>query len=648
MKNIRKKTLSFFLCMIMLLSGMAVPVNADESNYITDGTERYDTLNDALASSDADILEVVGTVTETAEVFVDRDLTLTGNGCLQAEIINEGAELRLGDGSIGPEINGSIYVTNGHLVISKGVSVSADSGDAVTLEGHDTTAEMDSAVITAEGPGQSGIYATGGATLVSVTNMTIQGGATAITAEDNANIGQIDGGEYISSGGEAALLIRDGAFAEQIVSGQFTAMEGSALSLYNEAQINKISGGVFEGTPDAVYEGEESDIGMITGGFFRGIENGLFSSSGIGRITGGTFIGTTGCGYRQESHLENGSNDGFVNEITGGIFYGDRNAVYLSSDAQIEPGIDSLRGAGRYYGGDAVFGLGPNAHAVFPEGYSMTDEPFTETIEGFENGFCYLAKDGDVTATVVGSERAQVTVSKGSRHFGDTITVKVTIPEHEVLSSISGTYTLDGEENELELTAGEAGSYTFIMPVGDVVITTSIAPQTLTVSFDAGTDIPSPEQQTIAYGDKIQEPECRRPGYVLEGWYTGTGTENRWDFDSDTVTENMTLHAHWAKDTGDLVITSHAEDMRTRLFKITGEGVDLQVAITGEGSVTVKDIPSGEYTVTKENGWSWRDAASGAQTVPVHFREQSHAEFTSAASNTKWLDHEDSAGIDLE
>lgn len=66
-----------------------------------------------------------------------------------------------------------------------------------------------------------------------------------------------------------------------------------------------------------------------------------------------------------------------------------------------------------------------------------------------------------------------------------------------------------------------------------------------TVSFDSagGTEVTA---QKLKHGAHIKEPESPlKPGYTLEGWYTGVDLEKKWDFDVDTVEEKTTLTAKW-------------------------------------------------------------------------------------------------------
>jgi uncharacterized repeat protein (TIGR02543 family) len=67
-----------------------------------------------------------------------------------------------------------------------------------------------------------------------------------------------------------------------------------------------------------------------------------------------------------------------------------------------------------------------------------------------------------------------------------------------------------------------------------------------TVTFNADGGTPSPPQQNIINGGKVSKPEnIAKEGYTLQGWYKDASYTNLWDFDSDTVTNNIILYAKW-------------------------------------------------------------------------------------------------------
>jgi uncharacterized repeat protein (TIGR02543 family) len=66
------------------------------------------------------------------------------------------------------------------------------------------------------------------------------------------------------------------------------------------------------------------------------------------------------------------------------------------------------------------------------------------------------------------------------------------------------------------------------------------------VRFDSQNGSPVGDQ-TVPHGDKVAEPEAPVYGSrILEGWYKENNPPvNKWDFDTDTVTGDITLYARW-------------------------------------------------------------------------------------------------------
>ena len=68
-----------------------------------------------------------------------------------------------------------------------------------------------------------------------------------------------------------------------------------------------------------------------------------------------------------------------------------------------------------------------------------------------------------------------------------------------------------------------------------------------TVTFDANGHGTAPTQQKTTYGGKITEPAApTAESYYFQGWFKESTCENMWDFDSDTVTADITLYAKWS------------------------------------------------------------------------------------------------------
>ena len=67
----------------------------------------------------------------------------------------------------------------------------------------------------------------------------------------------------------------------------------------------------------------------------------------------------------------------------------------------------------------------------------------------------------------------------------------------------------------------------------------------VTFNSNGGSDVDS---QDVEHGKKVSKPaDSIKDGYVLEGWYKDAELEEPWDFDTDTVTEDITLYANWTE-----------------------------------------------------------------------------------------------------
>jgi len=67
-----------------------------------------------------------------------------------------------------------------------------------------------------------------------------------------------------------------------------------------------------------------------------------------------------------------------------------------------------------------------------------------------------------------------------------------------------------------------------------------------TVTFEANGGTPAPLQQNINHGGKVTEPApMTNTGYGFGGWFKNEALTNQWDFDTDTITGDITLYAMW-------------------------------------------------------------------------------------------------------
>lgn len=76
------------------------------------------------------------------------------------------------------------------------------------------------------------------------------------------------------------------------------------------------------------------------------------------------------------------------------------------------------------------------------------------------------------------------------------------------------------------------------------------------------------------------------------------------------------------------------------VFNVSGNGVNMDVVVYGNGSVTIKDLPAGTYTVSEKSGY-WRyTCQTGDQTVtPTSIKNgAASVTFENKRTENKWLD----------
>ena len=118
-------------------------------------------------------------------------------------------------------------------------------------------------------------------------------------------------------------------------------------------------------------------------------------------------------------------------------------------------------------------------------------------------------------------------------------------------------------------------------------------------------------------------------GYKFVGWYTDEACKQPVDkdwvdadnkltpkkskkYDSKDGYEPATYYAKFERDVFDLTIEkkaasdSNIDPNQTFVFRVQGEGVDMQVVITGANKQVIKNLPVGEYTITEDTNWSWK------------------------------------------
>lgn len=113
---------------------------------------------------------------------------------------------------------------------------------------------------------------------------------------------------------------------------------------------------------------------------------------------------------------------------------------------------------------------------------------------------------------------------------------------HAPTPSRSG-YTFAGWNSELPKIVTESAEYAAKWTANDNAVT---------FVTNGGTDVAG---QTVKTDEKITEPgDPTRTGYTFGGWYTDLNCTKAWNFESDKVSDAMTLYAKWTANTYDVTL----------------------------------------------------------------------------------------------
>lgn len=113
------------------------------------------------------------------------------------------------------------------------------------------------------------------------------------------------------------------------------------------------------------------------------------------------------------------------------------------------------------------------------------------------------------------------------------------------------------------------------------------APLRYNITFESngGTIVPA---QSILENEKIEQPETPvKEEYLFEGWFKEAECENIWDFETETVTADITLYAKWTEDPSVTVYTVS--------FELQGHGTPIESLTVKTGELlTEPEAPTTE------------------------------------------------------
>ena len=126
------------------------------------------------------------------------------------------------------------------------------------------------------------------------------------------------------------------------------------------------------------------------------------------------------------------------------------------------------------------------------------------------------------------------------------------------------------------------------------------------VTFDTNGGVPVPGAQKVAPGGLLEEPEEPvRKNHRFGGWVRN-GDDQIWDFDTDTVEENLVLEAQWQKDKHHVHGHIHLHGggrpgHRIKMALKQGNLVIRELETDEEGYYEIDELPAGIYNLIAED-----------------------------------------------
>ena len=222
------------------------------------------------------------------------------------------------------------------------------------------------------------------------------------------------------------------------------------------------------------------------------------------------------------------------------------------------------------------------------------------------------------------------TDSSGAELSVSSATANTTV--HCTVSEIGGSAPVkyDGNPVTVPLPLNDAGEKTYKLEYytdGEGFAATAVKTvyyrvmEGHTVTFDADGGTPVPDAQTVLHGGKVADPSASvsKTGFYLDGWYTKDAHTHKWDFNTGTVTRNITLYAKWDPSNGTPYRVEHYQESA-----ISGGTYDLAHTDNLSGTtgttatVTLKPYPGFEPgTYTPE-----MIASNGSTVVRVYYNRK--------------------------
>ena len=261
---------------------------------------------------------------------------------------------------------------------------------------------------------------------------------------------------------------------------------------------------------------------------------------------------------------------------------------------------------------------------TYDEDVTGTKIDGTLTAEGLELKLYYTRNEYpyEVRYWKLNTTEALAAAKKGSAKYGRTFTeTAISIPNYTVVGENTQTKTILIENSSTE---AKLNIIIFYYVENKATINYKV------VGPDGcGTVTRDSETVGVTAANAAGATATANTNYRFVGWYdnddcTGAALSTNAYFNppkpEGSIWVDKTYYAKFELAVADLTITKSGwesiDENQSFIFTVTNEdGFTLDVVIHGNGSVTIKDLLIGQYTVTEKTNWSWRYSPTDVQTV---------------------------------
>lgn len=223
----------------------------------------------------------------------------------------------------------------------------------------------------------------------------------------------------------------------------------------------------------------------------------------------------------------------------------------------------------------------------------------------------YVDKD---TGKEISTE--DIYTGESKKYYGDIVTITAkSIPNYSPVSTaIQHTITVEKDDN-LEKPIANLIKVYYVEEVNTINYVV-VGPN------GCGTVSPSKTEVKVLSDNGASSTAKVNDGYMFVGWYSDAECQDKITNKETLVLEKpeggwkpATYYAKFEYALASLTISksgaSEIDENQSFIFRVKGvdektAGIELQVVIKGNDSVTINDLPIGSYDIIEETDWSWR------------------------------------------